>query len=189
MTAGDVLPWATRCGLLPLIDEAVIRHAFALLELQPAPVCINLSAESMCHADTVSRLAAQLKRYPEAARRLWIDLPEHAAFRHSTEFRALCREIKPLGCKVGLEHVGQQICHIGELHDVGLDYLKISASMVRNIHRNPGNQTFLRGLATIGHTMGLLVIAEGVGNEEEYAQLVALGFDGLTGPGVRHGTD
>lgn len=186
MTAGDVLPWATRCGLLPLIDEAVSQHALALIEDQSAAVCINLSTESMCHADTVRRLAEQLRLHPQAAQRLWIDLPESAAFRHGAAFRALCHQVKPLGCKVGLEHVSQQVCRIGELHDVGLDYLKISASMVRDIGRNPGNQTFLRGLATIGHTMGMLVIAEGVSSADESAQLISLGFDGLTGPGVHY---
>ena len=135
MTAGDVLPWATRCGLLPLIDEAVSQHALALIEDQSAAVCINLSTESMCHADTVRRLAEQLRLHPQAAQRLWIDLPESAAFRHGAAFRALCHQLKPLGCKVGLEHVSQQVCRIGELHDVGLDYLKISASMVRDIGR------------------------------------------------------
>ena len=132
------------------------------------------------------RLAEQLRLHPQAAQRLWIDLPESAAFRHGAAFRALCHQLKPLGCKVGLEHVSQQVCRIGELHDVGLDYLKISASMVRDIGRNPGNQTFLRGLATIGHTMGMLVIAEGVSSADESAQLISLGFDGLTGPGVHY---
>ncbi|HQU88448.1 MAG TPA: GGDEF domain-containing protein, partial [Denitromonas sp.] len=185
LTAGDVLPWATRCGLLSRIDETVAEQALALITRQGTGVCINLSAESMCHAPTISRIAELLSAQPAAARQLWIDLPEGAAFRHSVEFRALCRRLKPLGCHIGLEHVSQQVCRIGELHDVGLDYLKISAAVIRGIDQNPGNQTFLRGLATIAHTMGMQVIAEGVATHTEAEQLDALGFDGLTGPGIR----
>lgn len=185
LTAGDIVPWATRCGLLPQIDAIVVDQALALIDETGSAVCINLSAESMCHGPTISRLTAALKRQPTAAGQLWIDLPESAAFRHATQFRTLCGELKPLGCKIGLEHVSQHICQIGELHDVGLDYLKISAGVVRDIDRNPGNQTFLRGLATIGHTMGMLVIAEGVSNDREAEQLLLLGFDGMTGPGIR----
>ena len=185
LTAGDVVPWATRCGVLPHIDALVVDQALALITETGSAVCINLSAESMCHAATIARLTTALKQHPAAATQLWIDLPESAAFRHAAQFRILCGELKPLGCKIGLEHVSQHVCQIGELHDVGLDYLKISAGVVRDIDRNPGNQTFLRGLATIGHTMGMLVIAEGVSNDGEAEQLLSLGFDGMTGPGIR----
>ncbi|MFV0662062.1 EAL domain-containing protein [Denitromonas sp.] len=184
LTAGDVIPWATRCGLLPRIDETVVAQALALIAAQDTAVCINLSAESMCHAPTINRIADLLKTQSAAARQLWIDLPEGAAFRHAVEFRALCKRLKPLGVSIGLEHVSAQVCRIGELHDVGLDYLKISAAVIRGIDRNPGNQTFLRGLATIAHTMGMQVIAEGVATHTEAEQLGALGFDGLTGPGI-----
>ncbi|WP_230971048.1 bifunctional diguanylate cyclase/phosphodiesterase [Nitrogeniibacter aestuarii] len=185
LTAGDVIPWATRCGLLPQIDELVVDKALSLAESAEIDVCINLSVESMCHPGTVIRLLDKLKAQPDSARRLWIDLPENAAFRHAEAFRRLCGALKPLGCRIGLEHVSQQVCRIGELHDVGLDYLKISASVVREIDHHPGNQTFLRGLVSIGHTMGMQVIAEGVSRPEEKSLLTELGFDAMTGPGVR----
>jgi EAL domain-containing protein (putative c-di-GMP-specific phosphodiesterase class I) len=85
---------------------------------------------------------------------------------------------------VGLEHVGNQICHIGELYDVGLDYLKIDSAIIRDIDQNPGNQTFLRGLCTISHTMGMMAIAEGVLSQREVKCLQELGFDGMTGPAI-----
>ncbi|QID17098.1 EAL domain-containing protein [Nitrogeniibacter mangrovi] len=185
LTAGDVLPWATRCGLLPQIDAIVAEKALNLIETANVDVCINLSAESMCHPATLGRLAAQLREHPDAARHLWIDLPENAAFHHAEDFRRLCAELRPLGCRIGLEHVSQMVCRMGELHDVGLDYLKISAGAIRGIDHNPGNQAFLRGLVSIGHTMGMAVVAEGVSDENEAAQVIELGFDGLTGPGVR----
>lgn len=185
LTAGDVLPWATRCGLLPQIDEIVVDKALSLIAATDSDVCINLSVESMCHDGTIQRLTNRLRADPAATRRLWIDLPEAAAFRHGEPFRLLCAALHPLGCHIGLEHVSAQVCRIGELHDVGLDYLKISASVVRDIDTNPGNQTFLRGLVTIGHTMGMLVIAEGVSREDESQAVVELGFDAMTGPGVR----
>lgn len=95
-----------------------------------------------------------------------------------------CDTLKPLGCTIGLEHAGSHICHIGELHDVGLDYLKIDSAIIRDIDHSPGNQTFLRGLCTIAHTMGMMTIAEGVLNQEEAACLKELGFKGMTGPGI-----
>jgi len=93
--------------------------------------------------------------------------------------------LKPLGVKVGLEHVGHLFSRIGELHDLGLDYIKIDASIIRNIQDNTGSQAFLRGLCMIAHSIGLTTIAEGVQSREELDSLPDLGVDAMTGPGVR----
>ena len=85
---------------------------------------------------------------------------------------------------MGIEHIGHQLAKLGELHDVGIDYLKVDASFVRDVQNNPGNQTLLRTLCTVGHTIGVSVIAEGVNNAAEWEALKELGLDGATGPGI-----
>ncbi|MBE9539489.1 MAG: EAL domain-containing protein, partial [Proteobacteria bacterium] len=84
----------------------------------------------------------------------------------------------------GIEHIGHQLADLGQLHDVGVDYFKIDASFVRNIDINTGNQTLLRTLCTVGHSIGVVVIAEGVRTDAEWATLQGLGADGATGPGI-----
>jgi len=71
------------------------------------------------------------------------------------------------------------------LHDLGLDYLKIDASFIRDIQKNQGNQVFLKGLTNIVHNIGMKVFAEGVISQEEVDMLATLGFDGITGPVVK----
>jgi len=39
-------------------------------------------------------------------------------------------------------------------------------------------------MTAIGHSLGMVVIAEGVSSAEEIAELTRLGLDGVTGPGV-----
>jgi EAL domain-containing protein (putative c-di-GMP-specific phosphodiesterase class I) len=43
-------------------------------------------------------------------------------------------------------------------------------------------------VSSIGHGIGLLVLAEGVTTDEEFAALIELGFDGATGPGIKEPT-
>ena len=184
MPAQEFMPWASRLGLIERIDEAVFEHALTWLGADPGPVCINVSAQTVCNPMIVARYYQALKARTGLAPRLWIDIPEFVAYRHAREFRVFCDTLKPLGCRIGLEHVGNEICHIGELYDVGLDYLKIDRAIIRDIDQNQGNQTFLRGLCTIAHTMGIMALAEGVLNADEAACLNTLGFDGMTGPGI-----
>ena len=184
LSANEFMPWASRLGLTERIDEAVFEHALTWLESNEGSVCINVSPQSVCDPLLTSRYYKALKNSPHIAQKLWIDIPEFVAYRHTREFRVFCDTLKKLGCRIGLEHVGNQICHIGELHDVGLDYLKIDSAIIRDIDQNLGNQTFLRGLCTIAHTMGMMTIAEGVLNQKEAVCLNELGFKGMTGPGV-----
>lgn len=184
MPAQEFMPWASRLGLIERIDEAVFEHALVWLQSNAGPVCINVSPQSVCDPMLVTRYYQALKAHPAVAARLWIDIPEFVAYRHARAFRAFCDTLKPLGCRIGLEHVGNEICHMGELYDVGLDYLKIDRAIIRDIDQNQGNQTFLRGLCTIAHTMGMMTLAEGVLNEREAMCLNELGFNGMTGPGI-----
>ena len=184
LCAGEFMSWAARAGLIERIDLVVLELALAHMRKDSRPLCINLSSESMCSASSLSAFSKQLADLPDIAARLWIDLPETAAYAHIDAFRRFCAELKPLGCRIGLEHVGQRVGQIGELSEVGLDYLKIARTITRGVALNTGSQTFLRGLATIAHAMGMEVIAEGVGSADEGKLLISLGMDGVTGPGI-----
>ena len=106
--------------------------------------------------------------------------------RHLENFRQLCTRARAHQCKVGIEHMGHQLAELGQLHDIGVDYLKVDASFVRGIDQNAGNQTLLRTLCTVGHSIGVKVIAESVRTEQEWAMLRELGADGATGPGISY---
>ncbi len=184
-TAATFIPWVARLGLMPQLDTAVILTALTELSNRETCLGINLSGEALSDPAFRQEALRALEERSEVASRLWLEIPESAAFRQLREFRSLCREFKSYGCKVGLEHVGSHFSRINELHDLGLDFIKIDAALIRGATSNPASQAFLRGLCTIAHAIGLQVIAEGVREENEPACLIDLGFDGMTGPGVR----
>ena len=100
------------------------------------------------------------------------------------ELRSFTNSLRAIGCHVGLEHVGLEFTKIRELQDIGLHYLKIDGAIIRDIDSNTGNQQFLSGLCKIGHSLGMLMIAEGVNSKAEKEKLEQLNIDGLTGPGI-----
>jgi EAL domain-containing protein (putative c-di-GMP-specific phosphodiesterase class I)/GGDEF domain-containing protein len=184
LPAGVIMCWAARLGLMPRLDGKVAARALEEIGRRDQDLGINISAESLCDQHFQAALLEMLRRKPEAAARLWLEIPEAGAFRHLKEFRALCLAVKPLGVKVGLEHVGHQFSRIGDLHDLGLDYIKIDASFIRDIDTHPGRQAFLRGVCMIAHSIGLTTIAEGVRQPAEAEILPHLGLDGMTGPAI-----
>lgn len=183
-SAGVFLPWVSRVGLSRDFDLAVIDCALRTIDQEKQPLGINLSSEAICDMRFIAALRQSLLRYPQATDQLWLELPESAAVRHMQAFRNLCQELHPFGCKIGLEHVGPDYARLDDLHELGLAYLKIDASLIRDIHLQSEAQPFLRGIATLNHSIGVWVIAEGVSNDAERDMLFELGFDGVTGPGV-----
>lgn len=184
--AGRFLPVAERLKLTPQLDLAAI--ALGLDELDAKPelpgLAINLSASSLQRPEFRSELRTLLARRA-ATKRLWLEVSEAGAFTCFEAFRALCLELQSAGCRLGIEHFGRRFSEIGRLHDLGLDYLKVDASFVRDLDRDPGNQAFLHGLTTIAHGIGMKVIAEGATSDAELAALATVGFDAATGPAVR----
>lgn len=183
--AGVFMPWISRLGLNVDFDLAVIEAALNDIEEHGAPLGINLSPQAAKEGRFLADVKPLLSARPEAAAKLWLELPESVAVHQLEGFRGLCRELRHYGCRLGLEHVGPEFTRIADLHDVGLAYLKIDASLVQDIANNGEQQTILRGMATLCHSIGILVFAEGVTSEVERDMVFDIGLDGVTGPGVR----
>ena len=184
INAGSFMPVASRLSMTSELDLAAVKLALDRLASGLPAVAVNLAGASLIVPDFTPRLLSLLQQRRELAGKLWLEVAESGAFQYFDAFLAFSLALRPLGCRLGIEHFGRQFSQIGRLHDIGLDYLKVDGSFIRNIHADNGNQAFLKGLCNIAHGIGLTVIAEGVNSAEELATLPALGFDGATGPAV-----
>lgn len=181
LNGGQFIPWVNRFNLGIKLDDKIIDMALEQLTESKRNLCINLSASSLSDEHFLSSLVNRLSADPELASRLWMEIPEHSAYQNLAGFKQFCRRIKPLGCHIGIEHVGHHISKIGEIHDLGLDYIKIDASITGQVDSTPAHQVLLRGLCIIVHSVGLIAIAEGVHNRKQWDTLKELGIDGGTG--------
>ena len=185
-TAGIFIPWVTRFALEPALDMAVVKKALGQLEANPDQrIGVNLSIASINNAQFVNELRLLLEKQPALASKLCFEVPATLTPHTIGSLRGLCSALRPLGCQFGIEHVGAEFTKLADLHDVGLAYLKVDSSLIRDIHVSNEQQTIVRGMATLCHSLGIQVIAEGVSTPEELESLFRAGVDGATGPGVR----
>lgn len=187
LAAGRFLPIAERLGMVRELDLAALKLALAELEADDSltGLWINISAKSIGDRAFRNRMLELLEEHPASRGRLWLEIPEAGAMARLEALRALSRDLKPLGCKLGLEHYGHRFDQVGRLYDLGLDFLKVDPSFIHGLDTQPGNQAFLAGLLEIAHRIGMRVFAEGVEREEELAKVRELGFDGASGSAVR----
>lgn len=188
LAAGSFMPMATRLSMTAELDLAATQLALRRIAEGTQAVAVNLSGESLVSGAFIQQLHTLIIQQRELAPRLWLEISEGGAFQHFDAFLRFSNALRPLGCRLGIEHFGRQFSDIGRLHGAGLNYLKIDGSFIRGIDRQPGNQAFIKGLCSIAHSIGLTVIAESVQSAEELAILPELGFDGATGPAVPRNT-
>ncbi len=183
--AGQFLPWVKCLKLTSRLDLEVLDVALDKVdELNMQPIGLNLSAELLMDVASQYAYVKRLKSAEGKASVLWFEFPEAAVFLYLEAFKTFAAELKALGCRVGIEHAGYQIEQLGKLHDVGLDFIKLDGSIIRNVHSQAASQLFVQGVVTICHSIGVKIIAEGVLSENEQKCLLGLGFDGVTGPFV-----
>jgi diguanylate cyclase (GGDEF)-like protein len=178
------LPLAIRSRLTAAADECAMALALAAIAADGQPRGINLSPASLADSGFASRMVAQLFAAPRAARALWVEIGEVAAAEHFPRVRDLARQLRPLGVRFGLEHAGERLGRIPRLMELGLDYVKLDTAITLGVGSDPIRADFVKGLATLLHSLSVQVIAEGVSDESDAQALWACGVDGVTGPWV-----
>lgn len=185
LCAGEFITWARQLKLMTRLDALVFETAVDSLIQGVQAIGLNVSASAMCSQSFIDEIISTIAVQAHLADKLYFEIQEQDAFDHLPEFHDFCKQLKNTGCRIGIEHVGTRISRLGELHDLGLHYMKIDASFIRDIDRNEANKTLLRGLCMIAHSMGVIAIAEGVHTENEMTVLKQIGIDGMTGPGIK----
>jgi len=184
-TAAMWLPMALRTGLISRIDEAAVSLALAQVAQDQQPRGVNIAPNSLLDSGFVPRLRAMLAAKPEAARLLWLEVAEAAAVERFELVRELCKQLRPLGARVGLEHAGERLTRIESLFEAGLDYVKLDASVVQGVAHDAARAAFVSGTVNMLHGLGLQVYGEGVNESADILALRQCGIDGVTGPAVR----
>ncbi|RZL10888.1 MAG: EAL domain-containing protein [Rubrivivax sp.] len=183
--ASHWLPMAMRCGLMSQIDEQAVLMALSQISEDGVPRGVNLAPASLSDSGFVPRLRAHMLASPEAARHLWLEVAESAALDRFELVRELCKQLRPLGVRIGLEHAGERLTRIEFLFEAGLDYVKLDASVIQGVGADTARGAFVTGTVNMLRSLGLQVYAEGVNNDEDMAALWPCGVDGVTGPAVK----
>jgi len=102
-------------------------------------------------------------------------LPEQAALEHLT------RRLHALGFGLALQRFGGRFSMIGNLAHLGLAYLKIDGSYIRNIDQEQHKRLFIEAIQRAAHSIDLPLIAERVETEGERRVLKDMGVGGIQG--------
>ncbi|MDP5190013.1 bifunctional diguanylate cyclase/phosphodiesterase [Rheinheimera baltica] len=185
VSAGQILGWARRYQFISHLDIAMVKRAVSQLkDDSELKLAVNISDLTFTNAPAHYEILKLLQSVPQAVcKRLSMEFDEALVVKHQILFISFVSALKALSVEVGLQKCGFAINEIKDIEQLGIDYLKIDAAIVLR-YKSTDTAQLLAGLIKLAHTLSLKVIAEGVTSSTDIDELLALGFDGLTGPGI-----
>ncbi|MGE4459199.1 MAG: EAL domain-containing protein [Stenotrophomonas sp.] len=145
------------------------------------PVAVNVSAVQLFNSDLVGEFTHAAAEHGLPPGALQMELTESSLMRNPAQAMQVLESLSANGIAVALDDFGTGFSSMSYLQHLALDSLKIDRAFVADVERNPRNAAICRALLSLGHSMGLVVIAEGVETEVQLDWLVAHGCDQVQG--------
>ncbi len=148
--------------------------------IAPDIIAVNLSPIQFAQTDLSEKIARILERTGLPGHRLELEITESALLDASLATERLTA-LKALGVRLAIDDFGTGYSSLSYLSRFPLDKLKVDQSFVRGIPNDATSTEITSVIVTMGHTLGLEVLAEGVETALQDQFLIEHGCDTLQG--------
>ncbi len=168
---------AEESGLIGAIGEWVLRRAcqdmrhWLDLGLPPVRVAINVSPKQFRDEQLGQKIEAALAEMAILPRYLTLEITETVLMQDTASSEATLRHLKSLGIGLALDDFGTGYSSLSYLKRFPFDRVKIDRAFVRDIVNDTEDAALCKTIITMAHSLGIMVIAEGVESEEQCAFL------------------
>jgi diguanylate cyclase (GGDEF)-like protein/PAS domain S-box-containing protein len=185
---GEFIPLAEESGLILSLGQWVLETACRQLTswatmqgMDHLTVAVNVSARQFHHRDFVEQVLTILDRTGTDPGRLELELTESLLLADVEEVIAKMTVLKAKGVGFSLDDFGTGYSSLAYLKRLPLDQLKIDQTFVRDVLTDPNDAAIAKAIITLGQSLGLAVIAEGVETEGQRDFLAGHGCDAFQG--------
>ncbi|HUH59655.1 MAG TPA: EAL domain-containing protein [Candidimonas sp.] len=178
---------AEETGLIVPIGDWVIREACRQNKawqdagLPALRIAVNLSARQFAEDNLVPFITATLEETGLDPRYLEIELTESMVISDVKRTIGILKQLKALGLQISIDDFGTGYSSLSSLKRFPIDVLKIDQSFVRDITVDPDGAAIVTAIISLGHSLNLQVIAEGVETTGQLAYLEERGCDLIQG--------
>ena len=184
---GEFLPAAKESGLIPMIDDWVLRRACAdaarwhASGLPRVRVGVNLSPTDLDGRDVLAKVVEVLRQTGLDPKLLELELTEGDLVEDLDTAALVLASLRRLGVRIAIDDFGTGYSSLNYIKNFPVDQLKIDQSFVRDLGAVTQDAAIVRAIVTLGHSLGMTVMAEGVETVAQLSTLMGEGCDEIQG--------
>jgi|HubBroStandDraft_6_1064221.scaffolds.fasta_scaffold22707_3 diguanylate cyclase (GGDEF)-like protein/PAS domain S-box-containing protein len=184
---GDFIPIAEDCGLIVPIGNWVLREAckqactWAREGLPTITMAVNISAMEFRDEDFLDGVFRILQETGLDPKSLELELTESVLMKRAESTQSILKTLRASGVQMAVDDFGTGYSSLSYLRKFPIDALKIDQSFIRQITTAPDETTIVTAVISMGRSLKLRVVAEGVETQEELAFLQARQCDEAQG--------
>ena len=142
-------------------------------------MAVNLSARQVAQADLVERVRSVIERSGPMASRICLEITESVLMEESSV--EAIHALKALGVRLSIDDFGTGYSSLGYLKRFPVDSVKVDRSFVDGLGTDSEDSAIVTAVVSLGHALGLAVVAEGVETVVQLRELLNLGCDRAQG--------
>jgi diguanylate cyclase (GGDEF)-like protein len=158
------------------LTKIVIEKSFKKFAHLPFEFSVNISYEDIEDPQFLVFIKEKIEEY-DVANKVVFEILEDENVKNYSLLITFIDEIKALGCKVAIDDFGSGYSNFEHLLKMNVDYLKIDASLIKNIATDENSYKITKTIVEFAKSLNLQTIAEYVENKEIFELTKELGVD------------
>ncbi|AXH08994.1 diguanylate cyclase [Malaciobacter halophilus] len=168
---------AKKAKLYPHVIKVMLKEALLLINEKQKRVAVNISFEDIASSETQHFIYEELKNEPEATKLLEFEILESEEISDIQIVKDFIKEVKALGCTVGVDDFGAGYSNFNMLTNLDIDFVKIDSSLIKEIDHSKNQEIIVNTISNFSKEFGFTTVAEFVSSKEIYEKVTSLGID------------
>lgn len=192
LSPAEFIGVAEQTGLIVPMGEYVIRKVCAQIAewrsngLPVKPVSVNVSALQLKGEGLRHTLVTSLNKHDLSPKLIAFELTESSMLDEDGIAQAELRKLRAMGIELEIDDFGTGYSSLSKLQSLDIDVLKIDQSFVRRLGKDSQANTLCETMVSVGRSLDISVVAEGVETAEQLHILQRMGCDQVQGYRISH---
>lgn len=184
LSPDQFIPIAEESSLISAVDcwmlQEACRRGAKWCEAGGA-IAVNLSARTLEQNGVVSALRQALRRTKISPRQITLEITETTLLSGTGSAQLNLGRLRELGVMLSIDDFGTGHSSLSQLQRTDVDVLKIDRSFVSMMDQDASSAAIVSAIVTLGHALGLTLVAEGVERPAQATLLREQGCDAAQG--------
>lgn len=186
---GRTIELAEKNNLIKPLTQWIIETVCVELQYfreSDVKIAVNMSMINLHDEKLPNYIASTLQKYKVEASQLMFEITEGQIMQEPDQVIGILEQLQQMGLSLSIDDFGTGQASLTYLKNLPVETLKIDQSFVKNMNNDDDDHAIVEATIKLAHTLGLLVVAEGVESAETHDELIAMGCDYAQGYYLSH---